>query len=171
MLPLEKSEYASFYQTYIDALLDNDKSIIENLEDSLVQFESSLNNISAEKQMYQYAENKWTVKEVVQHMIDTERVFAYRALRFARKDQTDLPGFDENLYVDNSEANQRDFKNLLDEFVAIRKATILLFQSFGDEILKYQGKASGSSMSVRAIGFIISGHLIHHLQVIKNRYL
>lgn len=171
MSKLKNTEYASFYQAYIQVLLDNDKGIIENLRDSLLEFELLLSDISEEKQLYQYAENKWTIKELIQHLTDAERVFNYRALRFARNDETELSGFDENHYVIHCNANDRSYKLLLDEFVALRKSTILMYQSFTDEILLLQGKASGSYMSVRALGFITSGHLLHHLQVIKKRYL
>ncbi|MDH3321866.1 MAG: DinB family protein [Flavobacteriaceae bacterium] len=171
MVKLENDEYAPYYQSYIEVLLNNEKDIITNLEDSLLEFEQLLNNLEPPKQLFQYAEGKWTIKEIIQHIIDTERVFNYRALRFARKDTTELPGFDENLYVANCHANQRDYKKLLEEFISLRKSTIALYQSFDDKVLLFKGKASGNFMSVRALGFISSGHLLHHLQVIKSRYL
>ena len=171
MLKLKKEEYAAFYKPYIQALLDNDKTIIENLKDSLQQFEQVLGNIDAEKELFRYAEGKWTIKELVQHIIDTERVFNYRALRFARKDKTTLHGFDENDYVENSNANPRNFDDLLEEFIILRKSTLFLYQSFTEDMLKHIGVASDNYVSVRALGFITSGHLIHHLEVIKNRYL
>lgn len=171
MSKLKNTEYASFYQPYIKVLLDNDKGIIENLKGSLLEFELLLNDIPKEKQLYQYAESKWTIKELIQHLIDAERVFNYRALRFARNDETELSGFDENHYVTSCNANDRSYKLLFDEFVALRKSTIFMYQSFTDQMLLFEGKASGSYMSVRALGFITSGHLLHHLQVIKKRYL
>ena len=171
MQKLEPNEYAHFYQPYIQVLLDNDKGIIENLKDSLLEFELLLSDISVEKQLYQYAENKWTIKELIKHIIDAERVFNYRALRFARNDNIELSGFDENHYVTYSNANQRIYQQLFNEFITLRKSTIFLYQSFTSEMLLFQVKASGNYMSVRALGFITSGHLLHHLQVIKNRYL
>ena len=171
MLHLESHEYASFYKPYIEVLLNNDHDIIENLRISMIQFEQLLNNLDTHKQLYQHAEGKWTIQEVIQHMIDTERVFSYRAMRFARKDQIDLAGFDENVYVDNSKANNRNYQDLLDEFIALRKSTIYLYQSFSKQTMLNKGMASGSLMSVRALGYITSGHLLHHLEVIRNRYL
>ncbi len=171
MSKLKNTEYASFYQPYIQVLLDNDKGIIENLKGSLLEFELLLGDIPEEKQLYQYAESKWTIKELIQHLTDAERVFNYRALRFARNDKTELSGFDENHYVIHCNANDRSYKLLFDEFVALRKSTIFMYQSFTDEMLLFQGKSSGNYMSVRALGFITSGHLLHHLQVIKKRYL
>jgi len=168
---VESNEYASFYQPYIDQINKNDKSLIENLEDSLQKALKLLNTMDNEKQLYRYADGKWTIKELVQHIIDAERVFNYRALRFARNDKTDLSGFDENDFVTASKANQRDFKELLEEFSALRKSTIFLYKSFSENSFLLQGKASGSVMSVRALGYVTSGHLLHHLQIIKSRYL
>ncbi|MCF6224079.1 MAG: DinB family protein [Flavobacteriaceae bacterium] len=171
MLYLESNEYASFYKPYIEILLNNDHDIIENLRISGVKFEQLLSNLDTNKQLYQYAEGKWMIKELIQHMIDTERVFSYRALRFARKDQIDLAGFDENAYVEYSKANKRNYQDLLDEFIALRKTTIFLYQSFSKQTMLNKGMASGSLMSVGALGYITSGHLLHHLEVIRNRYL
>lgn len=171
MLHLESHEYASFYRPYIEVLLNNDHDIIENLRISMIKFEQLLTNLDTDKQLYQYAEGKWTIKEIIQHLIDAERVFSYRALRFARKDQIDLAGFDENAYVDNSKANKRNYQDLVDEFIALRKSTIFLYQSFSKQTMLNIGMASGSQMSVRALGYITSGHLLHHLKVITNRYL
>jgi len=168
---IENIEYASFYQPYIDQINKNDKSLIENLEDSFQKAFKVLNTMDKEKQLYRYANGKWTIKELVQHIIDAERVFNYRALRFARNDETDLSGFDENDFVTASNANQRDFKELLEEFSVLRKSTIFLYKSFTENTFLLQGKASGSVMSVRALGYVTSGHLLHHLQIIKSRYL
>ncbi len=171
MSKLENSEYASFYQPYIQVLLDNDKDLIENLQSSLDETLQILKNLDSEKQLFQYAEGKWTIKEIMQHIIDAERVFNYRALRFARNDTTVLSGFDENHYASNSNANTRDFFDMLEEFSLLRKSTILMYQNFTKDTLLLKGKASGIFISVRALGFITSGHLLHHLHVIKSRYL
>jgi len=171
MPKLEKNEYASFYQPYIQVLLDNDKDLIENLQSSLDETLQILKNLNSEKQLFQYAEGKWTIKEIMQHIIDAERVFNYRALRFARNDTTVLSGFDENHYASNSNANTRDFIDLLEEFSLLRKSTILMYKNFTKDTLLLKGKASGEYISVRAMGFITSGHLLHHLHVIKSRYL
>ena len=168
---IKSIEYASFYQPYIDQINKNDKSLIENLEDSFQKAFKVLNTMDKEKQLYRYANGKWTIKELVQHIIDAERVFNYRVLRFARNDETDLSGFDENDFVTASNANQRDFKELLEEFSVLRKSTIFLYKSFTENTFLLQGKASGSVMSVRALGYVTSGHLLHHLQIIKSIYL
>jgi hypothetical protein len=168
---LNHYEYAPFFQPYISALNDNDKSLFEYLEESKAQFDQTLGKISPEKSLFQYAENKWTIKEIVQHLIDAERVFNYRALRFARCDSTDLFGFDENYFVDHSNANQREMNSLVKEFNSLRETTILMYKGFTEEALLRKGKSGGNEISVRALGYITSGHLIHHLRVIKNRYL
>ncbi len=171
MLNLEKNEYATFYQPYIQIIMDNDKNIIENLEYSFEHFNKIVSGIGVKKQIFRYRENKWTIKEIVQHLIDVERVFNYRAMRFSRNDISDLTGFDENQFVLQSNANQRDFEALITEFSSLRKATILMYQSFTNDILQLGGKANGSFISVRVLGYITSGHLLHHLSVIKDRYL
>ena len=171
MSKLESWEYAEFYQTYIQIIIENDKNIVENLEDSFQKAMHIFSNMDKEKYLFRYAKGKWTIKELLQHLIDTERIFNYRALRFSRNDKTVLPGFEENHYVEASCANQRMFKDLLEEFNLLRKLTIVLYKSFDDEMLLKFGKASGTNMSVRAMGYITSGHLLHHLQVIKERYL
>ncbi len=168
---LDENEYAPFYHPYIQSVSNDDKNIVENLEDSIQYALRILRTLPYEKHVFRYAEGKWTIKEIVQHLIDTERVFNYRALRFARKDTTDLAGFDENVYVENSNANSREFIELLEEFAALRKDTVLLYKSFSSETLLQKGTASGNTMSVRALGYITSGHLLHHLKVIQERYL
>ncbi len=167
----ELNEYASFYQPYIQILLDNDGNLIENLRISFKKAIQILENLDTEKQMYQYAKGKWTIKEIVQHIIDAERVFNYRALRFARNDGSELSGFDENLFVSESNANSVNYKDLLEEFSLLRQSTILMYSNFSDKTLFLKGKASGEFISVRALGYITSGHLLHHLQVIEERYL
>lgn len=171
MIKLKDSEYAVFYKTYINTLIDNEFDIIENMEASYTAAKNLFENLPPEKQLFSYAPGKWTIKELVQHLIDTERVFAYRALCFSRNDVAELPGFDENQFIDNCNANDRPFGELLSEFDVIRASSVALFRSFTDEMLLRKGIANGNSMSVRAVGYIISGHLLHHLQVIKQRYL
>ncbi len=145
--------------------------IVENLEDTLTIFLSTLSEIPVNKHEYRYAEGKWSIKELIQHLIDSERVFTYRALRFARNDATELGGFEQDDYVAVFEANTRDFYELLEELEMTRKSTVLLFKSFGQKELLRVGIASDNQMSVRALGYVISGHLVHHFQVIKERYL
>ncbi len=162
-------EYAPFYSQYIKALGEVD--LIEVLEQSLKDLITTLEHLPEEKLTYSYAEGKWTIKELVQHIIDAERVLSYRALRFSRNDTTNLPGFDEDWYVANSNGNERNFKDILQEFNHVRNSTILLFKSFKPEMLLISGTASNSNMSVRALGFIIAGHQTHHLKIIKEKYL
>jgi len=171
MSTLPDNEYALFYEPYIKALDKNEKSILENLNDTHIEALALLKDLPETKQHYRYAEGKWTIRELIQHIIDAERVLSYRALRFARRDAKDLAGFEEDDYVKNSNGDTRDYNDLLEEFSAVRNATILLFNSFTDEALPRIGSANGSIISVRALGFIISGHLQHHLTIIKDRYL
>ena len=167
MLP--KSEYTSYFEQYIK-LVTNNTSIIENLETSQKEFDDFLRKLSKDKHDFSYAEGKWTLKELIQHIIDTERIFCYRALCFARNDKTELPGFDQDIFVDNDNANQRNYYDLLDEMETLRKSTIQLFKSFSDQALLRIGVASGNSISVRALGFLFSGHQLHHLNIVKERY-
>ncbi len=169
MIP--KNEYSTYFEHYIKLVSKEEKSIIENLGASQKEFDDLLRNLPAEKHSFSYAEGKWTVKELIQHIIDTERVFCYRALCFARNDKTFLPGFDQDVFADNSNTNARDYYDLLDEMKVLRQSTIQLFKSFSNEALLRVGVASGNEISVRALGFLFSGHQIHHLNVVKERYL
>lgn len=166
---LQSDEFASFYKPYIDKVgNDNLLNILNYSGEDLISF---FNSIPAEKLGYSYAEGKWTIKEVLLHIIDAERIFCYRALRFARNDKTSLKGFEENDYVPESFANSRTFDSLIDEYKKQRASTIALFSSFSEEIMKRKGIANENYMSVRAIGFVICGHEKHHCKVIKERYL
>lgn len=127
--------------------------------------------ISADKAMHSYAKGKWTLKELLQHIIDSERIFAYRALCIARQDATPLPGFEENDYADNSKANNRTWQSLLDEFEATRKSTNLLLLSFDEGQLSNAGITNGSRNTVNAIAYTLIGHILHHINIIKERYL
>ena len=163
------NEYADFYKSYIQAL--EDVELIEELEISLHDFIRFVQNIPMDKFDYCYAQGKWTIKEIIQHLIDSERVFSYRALRISRNDKTPLPGFDENEYVANSNGNKRNLQGLLTELAVVRQATLSLFNSFSQEQLQYVGIASDNEVSVRAIGFIIIGHQKHHQKIFVERYL
>lgn len=166
---LNTTEYNEYYQTYIDAC-GNDNLIDElakNHKSSLKLFKS----IPFEKQEYSYADGKWTIKELLQHLIDSERIFAYRSLRIAREDKTNIPGYEHNDYVPVSRANLRKYDDLVEEFDAIRKSTISLFKSFDKKMLLSNGTANNDKISVRAIGFIMVGHFNHHSKIIRERYL
>ncbi len=169
MIP--KNEYAPYFEHYIQLVTIGGKSIVENMQYSQKKFESILRYLPEEKHEFAYAEGKWTIKELIQHIIDTERIFCYRALCFARNDKTLLPGFDQDVFVDNGNANQLDYNDLLDEMMTLRKSTIQLYKSFSKQALLRIGLGSGNEMSVRALGYLFSGHQIHHLNIVKERYL
>lgn len=167
---LQSNEYGEFYTNYISQVSD-EYTLQEELEISLHRFIKFVQNIPMDKFDYRYAEGKWTIKDIILHLIDAERIFAYRALRFARNDKTDLPGFEENDYVDEANANSRTIMDLLTELSAVRHATLLLFKSFNDEKLFRIGTANNNQMSVRALGFVIIGHQNHHQRIFEERYL
>jgi uncharacterized damage-inducible protein DinB len=166
---LPTNEYSKFNATYINALDNLD--LIEELEICLHDFIRFVQNIPMDKFDYRYTEGKWTIKDIIQHIIDAERIFSYRALRISRNDQTPLPGFEENSYVEHTNANARSIQGLLTEMAAVREATLLLFKSLTQEQLQLLGTASDNPISVRAIGFIIIGHQKHHQRIFKERYL
>lgn len=166
---LPENEYSVFNATYIKAAANVE--MIEELEISLHDFIKFVQNIPMDKFDYRYAEGKWTIKDIIQHVIDTERIFSYRALRISRNDATPLPGFEENDYVANTDANSRSIQDLLAEFSAVRYTTLFLFKSFSAEQLTRMGTASNTQISVRAIGFILIGHQKHHQRVFQERYL
>ena len=162
------TEYHSFYQTYINYTSGKDYSIlVQQYNDRIIE---SWNAIPVEKVNYAYGPNKWTIKQMFQHVIDTERIFAYRALAIARKEPAALTGFDENEYAKNGTAINRNWKDMLVEWRVVRQSTNLLFASFTEEQNKAIGTASGNPISVNAIGFIIFGHALHHLHILKERY-
>lgn len=120
---------------------------------------------------YRYAPEKWTLKEVVLHIIDAERIFAYRAMRIARHDQTPLPGFEQDTYIPFLQAAQRSSHSILEEYNDTRRATISMFKNFPDDSMLFTGTAADNPLTPLSIGFIIAGHEIHHLEIIKSRYL
>ena len=166
----ESSEYAPYAIMYI-GLLPNDGLILKHLADNLRATVNFMRALPEEKLSYRYDEGKWTIKEILAHLIDDERIYAYRALRFARNDQTELPGFEQDAYAVESGANERTLHDLLEEFAAVRRSTIALFNSFDDRVLTRSGIASGNVMSVRAAAYHIAGHELRHLNIIKERYL
>lgn len=166
---LTEDEYNPYYRPYITAA--GHLPLLEGLEKGKTELIEFIKNLPEARLHTAYAEGKWTLAEVLLHLIDAERIFQYRALCFARNDSTDLPGFDENAYAPNSKAAQRSKASLTEEFKALRESTVALFKTFDEEVLLRKGMANGSSISVRAIGFIICGHQQHHTQVIRERYL
>jgi hypothetical protein len=160
--------YPPFFDKYI-SLVDNEEldTILKKQAGEASEF---FNVIPENKWLHKYAENKWTVKEVLQHITDTERVFCFRALAFSRKDPNTFPSFDENEYASNSNANKKTPSNLIEEFLAVRKSTEFLFDGFSSDQLNYVGKASTYEMSVKAIGYMIAGHYVHHMKILKEKY-
>lgn len=167
---LPTNEYASYYETYINQV-SNEFTLIEELEISVHRLIKFVQNIPIDKFDYRYAEGKWTIKDLLQHLIDTERIFAYRALRFARNDKTELASFDETEYAVEANASQRSIMDLLTELSVVRQATLSLFKTFSEAALMKIGIASNNPMSVRAIGFVIIGHQNHHERIFQERYL
>lgn len=166
---MNSTEFNPYYKQYIE--LAKQGTLNENLGDGLESTVQFFKQLPKEKLGYRYAEGKWTPKEILLHLVDTERVFIYRSLQFARAKDTDLAGFDQDEFVANSFANKKSIDELLAEYKAVRLASIQFFQSCDAITLQRMGKANGSMMSVRATGAIICGHEIHHIQVIQERYL
>lgn len=166
----EVGEYAPYTIMYI-GLLPDDGLILKHLEDNLLATTNFIRALPDLKLTYRYAPGKWTIKELLAHIVDDERIYAYRALRFARNDETELPGFDQEAYAVESGANERTLDDILEEFDVVRRATIALFNSFEERVLKRSGLANGNVMSVRAAAYHIAGHELHHVNIIKERYL
>ncbi|NSL88767.1 DinB family protein [Chitinophaga sp. Mgbs1] len=158
-----------YFSRYIDKVPDID--LIPALEQSLHELQTMDTAPLEAKADYAYGPDKWTIKQVLQHLTDTERIFTYRTLLFARKDSNVAPGFDENYYAAIAEVADRSFGEVLDELKAQRMATIALFKSFSDEVLLRKGMSWKYEMSVLAMGFTTAGHQIHHFEVIRERYL
>lgn len=163
------SEYPSFYKNYVDNVKTD--NIIKELRDQVIDIQAIISEIPEEKEEYRYAEGKWTIKEIIGHIIDTERVLGYRAMRFARKDKTPLPGYDENQFVANANFNKQTLYSLGHEFAIVREANLALFKVWDEEALSQVGVANGLDVSVRAMLYMIAGHAIHHMNVIKTKYL
>lgn len=167
---IHPGEYNEFYQGYINNI-PKDQSLgmlfLENKEELL----RVLDEIPGSKLQFRYAEGKWSVAEVLQHLIDVERIFQYRALSIARNDQTSLPGFDHDSYVEFSEADRRSVEDFKAEFDLLRDSTKVLYDSFSEGMLQRIGNMNNAPASPRAIGFIIIGHTMHHLKILNERYL
>ena len=158
-----------FYHNYIKHVPEDD--LMTSFRNQTTLFIDFLQNIPANKIDYAYAEGKWTIKEMLQHIIDAERVFSYRALRFARKDPTPLPGFDENHFAKNAKADKRSWNDLIEEFKVVRKGTEWLYGSFDEEQLDASGVSNNASNYVLGFGYISIGHSLHHMRIMKERYL
>jgi hypothetical protein len=166
---LETTEYAYFYQPYLTLVQFDD--LPKLLTDDLYKQLDFIKSIPIEKLEFRYAANKWSVAEVILHMTDAERVFSYRALRFARNDKTELPGFDENNWVKNAGTNRFSIDDLIGQFKTTRNQTIAMYKGFDKNELLKMGSASNCPFSVRALGYMILGHNRHHIEKIKTLYL
>lgn len=165
----ETNEYGAYYDTYV-SLIEGD-SVMPPLETQTAELRATFDGIPEEKGRYAYAEGKWTIKEALSHLIDGERIFAYRILRISRGDETPIEGFEQDDYIATSNANERTFSSLLDEFDFQRRANLLMIESISDEGSRRMGTASGNPISVRALVYILAGHVSHHVRVLNERYL
>ncbi len=166
---LSIDEYNPYYSNFIISL--DETELIGGLQNNLNTTVSFFESIPEAKLNHAYQKGKWTIKNILQHLIDTERIFSYRALGFSRNDSTDFPGFEQDDYVTNADVSCKTKAELLEEYKAVRCASIAFFKNTPTSALAIIGKASGSEMSARAAGFIIIGHERHHCEVIKNKYL
>lgn len=166
---LAKGDYHPYYEPYIQALGDVD--LVEMLEKQHHNFPQFLAGIPEDKIGHRYAEGKWTVAQVLVHIMDAERVFQYRALRISRGDITPLPSFDQDAFVPQSHADKRTLNSIIEEYKSVRSATLTLFKNLPEKVLHRKGTASNAIVSVGALGFMICGHQRHHKGILKELYL
>lgn len=165
----EPTEYAEFYKTYVDHVSEND--IVDVLRRQLDELTTFLRAIGEDNASMRYAPDKWSIKEVIGHINDGERIFAYRIWRISRGDQTPLPGFDQNPYVEAANFDARSLDSLVDEFAHLRRANLLMLEAFTPEMWARVGTASEFQITVRALAFIMAGHIRHHESILNERYL
>ncbi len=165
----EKTEYNEYYDRYVS--LVDETEIIAAFENQLKEMNELFSSISEEKSEFAYAEGKWTIKELVGHLIDGERIFAYRALRISRGDETPIEGFEQDDYVENAPFKDYKFSDLVREFELVRESSILFFRHLKESDWTREGTASDSPVSVRALAFIMVGHVRHHANILRERYL
>lgn len=165
----EKTEYPEWFAGEIE--LVHYAELRFGLQESFMKTLDFLRSIPENKLDYRYADGKWTLREIWQHVLDVERILTYRALRYSRQDKTVLHGFDENSYAVNSRATMRGWDEIIIEYIAVRDSTISLFRSFTPEMVLQTGTAGKSTLSVRAVGYLILGHEIHHTATIRQLYL
>ena len=161
-------EFAPFYAGYIAGVPGDDA--LPTLAAHIERWHPSLRRLSEAQALHRYAPGKWSVKEVLGHLCDGERVFGYRALRFARADATPLPGFDENAWAPAAGSDRRPVAEIADELRAVRASTVALFRSLDAVALARRGEANGRTISVRALGWIVAGHALHHETILRERY-
>lgn len=168
MYPLKSDEYPAVYNIYIEKV---NGDVMEELENQLDSFTEFILSMSEEKTNYSYEEGKWTVKEVLCHIIDTERIMSYRALRFARNDMTALADFEQDDFVANATHNERSLVSIAQEFEYVRKSNICFFNTLSPKELERKGMAAERLISVRALIYLLVGHLNHHVAILKDKYL
>ena len=157
-------------ESYISHVPD-DGNLLIHMEDIFSETEEIINSLNEEKLNYRYAPGKWTIKDILVHLMDCERIFIYRALRFSRGDETPLPGFEESLYAEFAEANEREKEDIMREYSLVRESSIAFIESLTDAALDRKGLANNYSLSVRYIVNLIYGHHKHHLNILRERYL
>jgi uncharacterized damage-inducible protein DinB len=163
------TEHAPEFSKYVMLVAEGD--IIQTLEQQIESSLSLLRTIPSDKANFRYAPDKWSVKELLGHVIDSERIFSYRALRFARNDQTPVPGYDQDDYVRDADFDRRNLADMAEEFATVRRATIQLFGPLNETEWLRHGKANENDVSVRALAYIIAGHELHHMGVLRSYYL
>jgi hypothetical protein len=164
----KSNECNSYYLNYINKI--NDEDIIDVLKSQPGELVHLLSSFNEEDGCFSYAQGKWTVKEVLGHIVDVERIFSYRVLCISRGDKTAIPGFDQDPYVEHGNFNSRTLQSLIDEFTYLRKSFLLLIENFTEEICDIVGTANNQSVTVRALIFVMAGHFRHHFEVLKERY-
>ena len=165
----EKTEYAEYYDKYVSLVEATD--VVSAMEKQSEELNDTFSQISEEKGLYAYAEGKWTIKELLGHLIDGERIFAYRAFRFSRADKTPLPGFDQDPYIENGNYNSVKLADLLDELILLRKSNIHFLKNLSKKAWDNVGVASDNPITVRALAYIMVGHIEHHVKILKEKYL
>jgi hypothetical protein len=165
----QTGEYNSYYGRYIDLATEDD--IVAALDTQGRETANLLGGLSEAQASFRYERDKWSVKQLVGHVIDAERIFAFRALAFARGETTPLPGFDQDPYVANAASDDRSIADLAEEFATVRKANVMMFRALSEEAWQRRGVASDNPISVRALAYILLGHERHHLRILRERYL
>ena len=165
-----QNEYPVYAEMYMQ-LVKKDGSLIKQLKSSLEKTKTLISSLSNEELDYRYEKNKWSIKEILVHIIDDERIYGYRSLSFARNDKTNLPGFEQEDYNLNSDTSERTIENIMEEYEALRFSTIALFNGLSEKSLAYMGIANGNQASARALGYHILGHDLHHIKIIEDLYL
>ena len=167
--PPEASEYAPYYGKYTALVTGGD--VIRTLEQEATETIAILSSLTEEQGNQRYEKDKWSIKELLGHITDTERIFAYRALRIARNDKTNIEGFEQDDYVRNANFTRQRLADLIAEFKSVRKATLTLLRSLDEEAWTRRGTANKNEISVRALAYVIAGHELHHRKILKEKYL